>query len=61
MAVKVAAGEELPKEITADIIPQLLGPPKIFAERAVDKPMVGLSTGLAWSSGGGLYCLWKLA
>lgn len=53
MAVKVAAEEEYPNVITADMIPQLLGPPKVFAERAADEPMVGLSAGLAWSSSGG--------
>lgn len=53
MAVKVASEEDLPKEVTADMIPGILGPPKVFAERAADNPIVGLSTGLAWSSSGG--------
>jgi len=53
MAVMVASENEPPKIIEEDMIPTYLGPPKSFAERAMDKPEIGLSAGLAWSRYGG--------
>lgn len=53
VAVMVASEKKPPTMIKSDTIPRLLGPPKIFLERAVDEPAVGLSTGLAWSCNGG--------
>jgi ATP-dependent Lon protease len=53
VAVMVASGKEPPKFVKVDMIPKYLGPPKIFAEKAVDEPEIGLSTGLAWSRHGG--------
>ncbi len=53
MAVKVASNLELPKVIDEVMIQDILGPQKMFAEKAIECPEVGLSTGLAWSSVGG--------
>jgi len=53
LAVMVASEKETPKIIKIDMVPKHLGPPKTFSERAVDKPEIGLSTGLAWSRHGG--------
>lgn len=53
LAVMLASGKEPPQFVKVDMIPKYLGPPKAFAEKAVDKPEVGLSTGLAWSKYGG--------
>jgi ATP-dependent Lon protease len=53
IAVTVAAGKEAPSIVRADSISKFLGPPKVFIEKAGEKPEVGLSTGLAWSQHGG--------
>jgi ATP-dependent Lon protease len=53
LAVMLASGKEPPRFVKVDMIPKYLGPPKAFAEKAADKPEVGLSTGLAWSKYGG--------
>lgn len=53
IAVSVASGKEAPSVVRADSITRFLGPPKVFAEKAADKPEIGLSTGLAWSQHGG--------
>lgn len=53
MAVMIASEKEPPQVIKVDMISKYLGPPKIFAEKAMDNPEVGLSTGLAWSKYGG--------
>lgn len=53
VAVNVAAGKKAPSVVKVDAIQKLLGPPKIFAEKAGENPEVGLSTGLAWSQHGG--------
>ena len=53
LAVMVASNKEPPQFIKADMIPEYLGPPKLFTVKAIDKPEVGLSTGLAWSRHGG--------
>jgi ATP-dependent Lon protease len=53
IAVMVASGKEHPSLIKVDMIPKFLGPPKVFAEKAVKNPEVGLSAGLAWSQNGG--------
>lgn len=53
LAVMVASGKEPPSVVRADTVPRLLGPPKVFAEKAVENPEVGLSAGLAWSRHGG--------
>jgi len=53
IAVAVASEKEYPSLVKIDMVPKFLGPPKIFAEKAVEKPEVGLSAGLAWSKNGG--------
>lgn len=53
LAVMVAAGQTPPSTINEKMVPDLLGPPKEFEERAAEEPEVGVSTGLAWSSNGG--------
>jgi ATP-dependent Lon protease len=53
LAVMVASDKELLKTIRFNSIPRLLGPPKIFAEKASETPEIGLSAGLAWSRNGG--------
>jgi ATP-dependent Lon protease len=53
VAVLVASEKEHPKLIKVDMIPKLLGPPKMFAKKAMKSPEVGLSAGLAWSRTGG--------
>lgn len=53
LAISVASGKT-PKEVVDESsVSEFLGPPKIFTDRALDKPEVGLSTGLAWSRNGG--------
>lgn len=53
MAVRVASGKEIPEAVSPEEIPELLGAPSAFIERAADRPEVGLSAGLAWSRHGG--------
>lgn len=53
MAVRVASGRDVPPVIEKGEIPELLGPPSAFIERAAERPEVGLSAGLAWSRHGG--------
>jgi ATP-dependent Lon protease len=53
IAVMVASEKEYPSLIKIDMIPKFLGPPKVFAEKAMEKPEIGLGAGLAWSRNGG--------
>lgn len=53
LAVVLASGQTPSKIVKYNSIPKHLGPPKTFAEKAADKPEIGLSTGLAWSKYGG--------
>jgi len=53
MAVLVASGKDCPQKIKVDNVPKYLGPPKMFNDKKVEKPEIGLSTGLAWSVNGG--------
>jgi len=42
-----------PIQIKAGEIQDYLGPQKLFPETAVNKPLVGIATGLAWTAAGG--------
>jgi len=53
MAVRIASGKSVPELISQAEIPELLGAPSAFIERAAERPEVGLSAGLAWSRHGG--------
>jgi len=53
IAVVVASGKEPSSTIKVDMIPKFLGPPRIFAEKALEAPELGVSAGLAWSRHGG--------
>jgi len=53
MAVRVASDKPIPEVISQEEIPDLLGPPSAFIERAAERPEIGLSAGLAWSRHGG--------
>jgi ATP-dependent Lon protease len=53
LAVYAAADRDIPNPVDSDMVRALLGPPKLFAERMAKSPKVGISTGLAWSAGGG--------
>jgi len=53
VAVTAASGKDPAKVVKVDMVPKFLGAPKIYAERAIENPEVGLSAGLAWSRNGG--------
>ncbi len=53
LAVQIASGKEIPNTVRSNSIPNLLGPPKVFVEKAADNPEVGLCAGLSCSSHGG--------
>jgi ATP-dependent Lon protease len=53
IAVMVATNKKPPTNVSVNMIPKLLGAPKMFAEKANEEPAVGVSTGLAWSQHGG--------
>lgn len=53
IAVTVASGKKPINVVDANMVSELLGSPKIFFEKAIKNPEIGLSTGLAWSRYGG--------
>jgi len=53
VAVKFAEGAEGPIVVTADDIPELLGPEAILPEQARKELPAGVATGLAWTETGG--------
>lgn len=53
LAVHAAAGREVPSPVDTEMVKELLGPPKLFAQRMAGEPAIGTSTGLAWSAVGG--------
>jgi ATP-dependent Lon protease len=53
VAKRVAEGEKDLQVITADDLPDYLGPMKFFREMATQKPKVGVVPSLAWTQTGG--------
>jgi ATP-dependent Lon protease len=53
IARMVAEGRKYSKRITPQVVNKFLGPPEFLNTRANDVDSVGLTTGLAWTSGGG--------
>jgi ATP-dependent Lon protease len=53
LAVQITLGKDVPSTVKSNSIQHLLGPPKVFPEKAMGNPEVGLSVGLAYSSHGG--------
>ncbi|MHB8155901.1 MAG: endopeptidase La [Desulfocucumaceae bacterium] len=53
IAKDVASGKDKKRVITPAVLPDLLGPQKIFPELAERAGEVGVATGLAWTSVGG--------
>jgi ATP-dependent Lon protease len=53
VAKKVAAGDEKRAEITAAMLPEMLGPVKFFSDVAERTHEAGVATGLAWTPTGG--------
>jgi ATP-dependent Lon protease len=53
IAVMVASEKKTPKTVTVNMIRDFLGNPKVHADKALDTPQIGVSTGMAWSQYGG--------
>lgn len=53
VAKKFVFGEVDKVTITAEIIPELLGPPRYLKEERLKENQVGICTGLAWTQAGG--------
>lgn len=53
VAKMVVLGEKTFVEITADAVPELLGPPRFLRDGVLQEPHVGVVTGLAWTQAGG--------
>jgi ATP-dependent Lon protease len=49
----VAEGRKKATRVTNANLPDLLGPPRNFADSALSKDQVGVATGLAWTAAGG--------
>jgi ATP-dependent Lon protease len=56
VAVRVARGEERPPgpaAVEPATLPEMLGPPRHFAEELLPRDRIGVATGLAWTAVGG--------
>ena len=53
VAKEITQGEPLRKEITPEVVSELLGPKKFHNEVAAEHDRVGVVTGLAWTESGG--------
>ncbi|MCL6430844.1 MAG: endopeptidase La, partial [Anaerolineae bacterium] len=53
VAARIAEGKEGQTEITAEIVPEYLGPPRYFYEVAERTEIPGVATGLSWTPQGG--------
>jgi ATP-dependent Lon protease len=53
LARRLASGEQLPDQVTAELVQELLGRPRVHPEHAADKDEIGVATGLYYSPAGG--------
>jgi ATP-dependent Lon protease len=53
MARKIAASQEVPKVVTAEVVRDLLGRPRVHPELAAAEPQVGIATGMYYTPQGG--------
>lgn len=53
VAKKVVLGESSFVEVTPEIVPELLGPPRFLRDEKLADSQVGVVTGLAWTQAGG--------
>ena len=53
IARKLAAGETVPREVTATVVRQLLGQPSVVPEAILEQDEIGVATGMYYSSTGG--------
>lgn len=53
LARRVAEGQPYPKRITRAKLSEWLGPPEYIEQRVHTEDLIGVATGLAWTSGGG--------
>jgi len=53
VAARIAEGKGGPTEITAEAVPEYLGPPRYFYEVAERTEIPGVATGLSWTPQGG--------
>lgn len=53
VAKMVVLKEAQHKEITPDVVVELLGPPRYLRDESLKDPQVGIVTGLAWTQAGG--------
>ncbi len=53
VAARIAEGKEGRAEITAEVVPEYLGPPRYFYEVAERTEIPGVATGLSWTPQGG--------
>jgi ATP-dependent Lon protease len=53
IARKIAAGEDTPSEVTAEVVRELLGRPKVHPEHAKETNEIGIATGMYYTPMGG--------
>ncbi len=53
VAREIVEGTRTRVEVGASDLPQYLGPPRFFREAALERPLPGVATGLAWTPTGG--------
>ena len=53
VAKKIVMGEADKVNVTEELVPELLGPPRFLRDEKLKEPQVGVVTGLAWTQAGG--------